>query len=178
MSYWRGYNRCVGASRGMWFNEPKRKKMYDQATRPHSGVLVSIRPKFASRIFRGEKTVELRRKFPASSVIGSTIVVYSSNPIQAVVGYARIRDVQRLDAGDLWVRHAEAACISKEEFERYFQGVEVGYAVLLDKVRSLETPVSAQALRRKFGLTPPQSYRYLDETRVSELIDGRIQTPC
>lgn len=152
--------------------------MYDQVTRPHSGVLVSIRPKFASRILRGEKTVELRRRFPASSVIGSTIVVYSSNPIQAVVGYARIRDVQRLDTGVLWVRHAEDACISKEEFDRYFQGVEIGYAVFLEQVMSLETPVSAQALRRKFGLAPPQSYCYLDETRMSELINGRIQTPC
>ena len=59
-------------------------------------VLMSIRPQYASKILDGRKTVELRRKFPEVGAIGATVLIYSSSPVKAIVGTARIKKVAKL----------------------------------------------------------------------------------
>jgi predicted transcriptional regulator len=38
---------------------------------------------YAAKILDGEKTVELRRRFPDSGSVGATLFIYSSSPIRA-----------------------------------------------------------------------------------------------
>src|SRR6266851_9958504 len=59
-------------------------------------LLISIKPEYASAILEGRKTVELRRKFPEDVAFGSRLYIYSSSPIQAVVGIASVTRVDRL----------------------------------------------------------------------------------
>jgi hypothetical protein len=63
-------------------------------------VLVSIRPNFASKILDGDKTVELRRKFPEVGAMGMTALIYSSSPVSAIVGYARFDDAPIFEYDD------------------------------------------------------------------------------
>ena len=51
-------------------------------------VLVSVRSIYASKILHGQKTVELRRKFPEVGATGALVLIYSSRPVSAVVGCA------------------------------------------------------------------------------------------
>jgi predicted transcriptional regulator len=51
-------------------------------------LLVSVRPKYASQILSGKKTVELRRKFPETIAAGTLALIYSSSPVRAIVRYA------------------------------------------------------------------------------------------
>jgi predicted transcriptional regulator len=94
---------------------------------PRRDVLVSVRPIYASKILDGKKTVELRRKFPATAATGAVALIYSSSPISAIVGYAMIRAVHRLTVAQIWQRHGDSACISKQDFDTYFSGVRYGY---------------------------------------------------
>ena len=52
------------------------------------GVLMSIRPQYAEAILSGEKTVELRRRRPSFSA-GTTVLIYSSAPLQTRAGDVR-----------------------------------------------------------------------------------------
>jgi predicted transcriptional regulator len=59
-------------------------------------ILVSIRPVFATKILEGQKSVELRRRFPIQAGAGCRLLIYSSRPVSAVVGFARIKTVLKL----------------------------------------------------------------------------------
>lgn len=139
-------------------------------------VLVSVQPKFVSKILDGDKTVELRRRFPETTVTGALVLIYSSSPVRAVVGYARIRQVLRLPIGQLWRQHGVAACVSKKEFDKYFHGIKFGFAVLLDKIKLLNPQIAANDLQKEYGIVPPQSYRYLHKECIPLLSYGRVQT--
>jgi predicted transcriptional regulator len=139
-------------------------------------VLVSIRPQYASKILEGEKTVELRRKFPEVGAIGVTAFIYSSSPVRAIVGYARIKDVLKLPVSKIWREHGAAACISKVEFDAYFSGLKDGFAIVFESVQPLKKLFKAADLEAQFGIVPPQSYRYVGGDCVALLSDEQFQT--
>ena len=138
-------------------------------------LLVSVRPKYASQILSGKKTVELRRKFPESAATGAIALIYSSSPVRAVVGYARIKTVMRLPLTKIWREFGSAACVTKKEFDQYFLGLKYGFAILLDDIKLLERQTNASDLQSEFGIVPPQSYRYLPQHYTQLLSDGQIQ---
>jgi len=140
-------------------------------------VLVSIHPDYASKILRGEKTVELRRRFPEVGAAGGTALIYSTSPVQAVVGCARIKHVVKLPVAKIWKAYGAAACVSKQEFHSYFAGLKHGFAILLDDVFPLKKNVKASDLRSRYGIVPPQSYRYVTGECVASVSDEQFQTP-
>jgi predicted transcriptional regulator len=146
------------------------------ATKAKRDILFSIRPFYANAILEGRKTVELRRKFPEFGTTGSTALIYSTSPVSAIVGTARIGNVFKLSLSKLWRAHAANACISKRDFDAYFAGQDYGFAIKLESAKQLKSQLSASDLETEFGIVPPQSYRYLDEERVALLNDGRLQT--
>lgn len=56
---------------------------------PGDVLLISIRPVYANKIFDGSKTVELRRVRPRLET-GSVVLVYVSNPVQALMGMFQV----------------------------------------------------------------------------------------
>jgi predicted transcriptional regulator len=146
------------------------------ATKAKRDILFSIRPFYADKILEGQKTVELRRKFPEFGTTGSTALIYATSPVSAVVGTAIIRSVIKLSLSKLWKAHGPSACIAKVDFDGYFAGQDYGFAIMLDSAKQLKSQLTASDLEIEFGIVPPQSYRYLDEERVALLNDGRLQT--
>ncbi|MCA1412661.1 ASCH domain-containing protein [Bradyrhizobium sp. NBAIM20] len=138
--------------------------------------LVSIRPQYVAKILDGQKTVELRRRFPAPVSVGTKVYIYSTSPVRAVVGCAKIKEVQRLPIADIWKQHADAACVSRREFYDYFTGTKFGFAILLGGVKAMRTHLTASELEALFGIVPPQSYRYVTKRFNSLLDDGPLQT--
>jgi predicted transcriptional regulator len=138
-------------------------------------ILVSIRPFFATKILEGQKSVELRRRFPIQTGAGSRLLIYSSSPVSAVVGFARINNVLRLPITRIWRDHAAAACISRDEFDAYFSGLQYGFAIFLTGIESAGRRLSADDLHKRFGIVPPQSYRYLTQECAALLKNERIQ---
>jgi len=123
-------------------------------------VLLSIKPTYANLIVDGIKTIELRRKFPENLPAGTKLLVYSTAPEKVVIGDCEIREVLKLTLTELWSCAGIEAMISKQDFERYFDGLDEGYGIKLWKYRRYKTP---KLLTSYFGknAVAPQSYRYL-----------------
>jgi predicted transcriptional regulator/plasmid maintenance system antidote protein VapI len=132
----------------------------EEGFRAHRDVVLSIRPKYSSRIMAGEKTVELRRRFPASAPKGTIAYIYSTSPERAMVGVAEIAIVRKLEIEDIWRRYADVAFIERSDFDSYFDGLEQGFALEFVNARAFANPLSLTDLREKFGFEPPQSFLY------------------
>lgn len=135
----------------------------------HDFVL-SIKPEYATRIVDGLKTVELRRRFPYGTVTGARLYVYATVPIQAVIGYATIRKVERSPVEQIWAAYHQVAFIDRKDFEDYYRDVESGYVLVLQDPVRLKHPIGLEMLKSRLNFTPPQSFAYADEA-FRRLID-------
>ena len=123
-------------------------------------LLLSIRPRFADSIFTGTKTVELRRVKPRLEA-GDLVVVYASGATKGIVGAFEVAGVTAATPGSLWRRYNGGSGLSKGEFDAYFVGASVGYAVQVGKYWRLAEPIPLKTLRKRHaGFRPPQSYHY------------------
>lgn len=128
--------------------------------RPQRDVVLSIKPNYSKSILDGRKTVELRRRFPLSIPNGILAYIYSTSPVKAMVGTAAIRDVLKLPIEQLWAEFEATASIERNQFDAYFEGLEQGFALVLDDAKTFSRPVPLSELREKFGFEPPQSFLY------------------
>lgn len=136
------------------------KCLFDQDPR---NFIISIKPNYALKIIDGVKTVELRRRFPVDNIKGGKVIVYASSPIREIIGYAIIEGVEKLPIAKLWKKYNEEACVEKEFFYTYFEGVEEGYAVSLSHPVKLQIPINVKSLEKKYKISAPQSYCYASE---------------
>ena len=132
----------------------------DEPFRPQRDVVLSIRPQYSEKILDGRKTIELRRRFPVSAPNGTLAYIYSTSPVRAMVGLAEIRTVLRLPINELWDQFQHSAFIDKKDFDRYFEGLNCGYALHFHEAKSFTRPIPLAELRERFGFEPPQSFLY------------------
>lgn len=126
-----------------------------------NSILMSVRPQYAEKILRGEKTVELRRVRPRVAP-GDVIVMYVSSPESEVRALLQVEEVLEAEPAALWKEVAPAAGISRGEYEVYFEGSTTGIGIALRLVEDLQEPVTLDELRAMSpGFRPPQSYRYV-----------------
>lgn len=123
-------------------------------------VVLSIRPEYSSKIMSGQKTVELRRRFPLSAPKGTIAYIYSTSPERAMIGVAEIAEVKKLEVEEIWRIYSDVAFIARPDFDKYFDGLKYGIALEFSKVRPFDKPMSLSDLREQFGFEPPQSFLY------------------
>lgn len=123
-------------------------------------ILLSIKPPYANLIVDGVKTIELRRKFPDTLPVGTKLLVYSTSPDQVVIGECEIREIIKQPLKQLWASTSIEAMISKQDFDKYFEGTTAGYGIKLWKYRRYKKPKSLTSVLGKNAVAP-QSYRYL-----------------
>lgn len=124
-------------------------------------VLLSIKPEFAEKIFSGEKTFEFRKSVYKDRSV-KTIVVYATQPIGRLVGEFDVADIVSASPDDLWDITSEGAGISRQFFERYFDGRECAFALQIENVVQYPEPVRPHEIIENF--VPPQSYMYVDDS--------------
>lgn len=135
----------------------------------HDFVL-SIKPEYATKIVDGVKKVELRRRFPYGTVTGARVYVYATAPIQAVIGYATIRKVEKSAVEQIWLVYQKVAFIDRKDFEDYYQDIDSGYVLILENPVRLKRPIGLDVLKSELSFTPPQSFTYADDA-LRRLID-------
>jgi len=135
-------------------------------------VLLSIKPKYADLILTGSKQVEFRRSWAAQDV--GLIVLYSSSPIQKIVGIVEVDSVVMSSPTSLWKTCTEkGGGLTRKELRSYFAGKSKGFAVLLGNVFEPATHIDPADVFCKF--IPPQSFRYLDSEEYSK-IESKMAT--
>jgi predicted transcriptional regulator len=128
-------------------------------------VLLSIKPKYAERIFSGEKKFEYRRVVWNKYGINK-VVVYASAPVSMVIGEFKVAHKlckRRLNLAELWWYTYKDSGITFEEFLEYFTGKPNGYAIAIKepKLYDKPRPLSDYGIKR-----PPQNFMYLTPPRA------------
>jgi predicted transcriptional regulator len=118
---------------------------------------MSIRPKYACAILDGTKTVEFRKKALADDV--HRVIIYTTFPVQAVVGEFTIATQVIASPKALWRRFSNVAGIDRRSFFEYFEGTTDAVGIVIDEVTEYETPVSIEDIEP--GARPPQSFMYV-----------------
>lgn len=133
-------------------------------------VLLSIKPRFANAILCGEKRVELRRVVPTKEI--ETVVLYSTTPDQAIVGWFEVNEIEVASPSKLWKQYGPVSSLTRREFYDYFRGCQRGIAFCIGTMTGLTTPLPLDI----FGsVNAPQSFSYLADDAVNVLrqFDGK-----
>lgn len=129
-------------------------------------LLLSVKPQYANLIVDGLKTIELRRKFSLDVPFGTRCFIYSSSPVQMVIGECKIKKIKKQKLEELWRDCAVRAMISWADFNKYFERLEEGCSVELFGYTKYKTPLKLQEVSYAIS-RPPQSYRYLPQDELS-----------
>ena len=129
-------------------------------------LLLSIHPKYATGIIKGQKTIELRRRFPLfKEEDEKKIFIYACSPISKIIGECELKEVKKIPIKQLWKTSGNLAMIDWISFQEYFENCNFGFALYLKNPIKYKKPV---CLRRVLGIEvrPPQSYRYITNNNL------------
>ena len=123
-----------------------------------STILLSIKPEYVTEIFNHIKLYEFRKRIPQKPI--KKVIVYSSDPVQRVVGECEVLDTIKMKPSPLWESTKNAAGITRAIYREYFHGCNVAYAFKIGKTVLYETPKTL----KEYGIcAAPQSFYYLQE---------------
>ena len=120
-------------------------------------VVLSIKPEFANKIFAGTKKYEFRRAIFRNPNV-KKVIVYSSSPVQKIIGEFEIDRIITHDLDTLWGKTKRHSGISEEFFFEYFGDKEHGFAIKIKTPKLYKKP---KCIREDYNLFPPQSFLYL-----------------
>ena len=95
-------------------------------------VVLSIKPEFANKIFDGTKKFEFRKAIFKNEKI-KTVIVYSSSPVQQVIGEFEIERIINHDIDTLWGLTHQESGITEDYFYKYFADRLDGFAIQIKK---------------------------------------------
>ncbi|BAQ79889.1 putative uncharacterized protein [Pseudomonas sp. St29] len=88
------------------------------------------------------------------------MVLYSSAPIQRLVGVAFIDRIEECDFENLWIlADANGGGVTYDELKAYVKGKRTAFGVMIERVKIAEVQVNPKDIFPNF--TPPQSFLYL-----------------
>ena len=116
--------------------------------KPHA--IISIRPEFVRGILAGTKTVEVRRRF-IDLPTGSTLWIYSTLPVGAIVAIATLSNIEHDTPNQLWKKYHCYIGILKDHFNSYFDSCSSGVALTLSNVQKI-TPLELNKIREIRGV--------------------------
>jgi len=120
-------------------------------------VILSIKPEYANKIFEGTKKYEFRRAIFKNPDI-KKVVVYSSSPVQKIIGEFEIEKIISHELETLWNKTKKYSGISEDFFFQYFGDKELGFAIKIKNTKLYKKP---KCIREDYNLFPPQSFLYL-----------------
>ena len=125
-------------------------------------ALLSIKPKYVDHIKSGYKKYEFRKKIFKRDV--SEIYIYSSSPDKKIIGYFNIKTIIEDTPDKLWKVTSKSAGISKKDFDEYYKGKDIGFAIEIGTFNEFISPLCPYKHYSKF--TAPQSFMYLNDLSV------------
>ncbi len=120
-------------------------------------VLLSIKPKYVKEIEDGAKLYEFRKNIFKQDT--DEIWVYASAPVKQIVGKIYIETIIEDTPKNLWFNCKKYAGIDKQDFFKYFEGKEKGYAIKIKEYKSFDEPINPYNENTAF--TAPQSFAYI-----------------
>ena len=141
-------------------------------------LLLSLKPRYADLIFEGVKKAELRRR-ALVQMEGRDVFVYVTSPIMQLRGGFRVGEVWTGTPQDIWKKVSEWAGVNKDDFDAYYAGQPVAYALEITDVWEFANPPGLSMLRSRFdNFIVPQSWRYVkpEEHQSFRKMERAIET--
>lgn len=120
---------------------------------------MSIKPQYADKILNGTKKFEFRKSIPKRIDEVDKILIYSTSPVQRVIGYFTVKKVYKMNPLELWLHTWKQAGIGINDFQQYFQDKEFGYAVEIDEVTTYHKPLLFKEIDATGKI--PQNFKYI-----------------
>lgn len=142
-------------------------------------LLLSLKPRYAELVFRGLKEAELRRRM-IPYVENRDVFIYVSSPVQQLRGGFRVGHVWSGTPEEVWNEVSELARVDKQDFDAYYAGRTVAYALRIIDVWEFKSPACLKTLRNQFpNFVVPQSWRYLkpEEHRSFRRMNRGLKEP-
>lgn len=89
-----------------------------------------------------------------------SLVIYATYPLCRIVGEVNLVSRHGAYIDELWRTVADGCCITRDQFDRYYQGHHSGVAYRLGNVWEYTPSLICH--------TPPQSWRYMDEAEYNQ----------
>lgn len=121
-------------------------------------MLLSIKPEFASKIYDGTKSIELRRVKPARLV--QRVLVYETSPVKRITGWFTLRWIRSIPTRLAWSRFRKSMGIGKDRYRAYFRNCRNAILFAVSRTHRFVSGIKLTSLRK--GVRPPQSFVYVD----------------
>ena len=124
-------------------------------------ILMSIKPEYVDKIFSGSKKYEYRKRMCKEKI--DTIIVYSSSPIQKVVGELKIKQVLYDKKSIIWDKTNRYGGITKTKYDKYYENCDYAVAYEIEKTILYDKQNDLKDFNVKMA---PQSYVYITNKGV------------
>jgi len=139
-------------------------------------IMISIRPKWVAKILNGEKTIEIRKKFPKDYVgwvyiyntkttkDGVLKLAYIGNKLEFVLSYDKTSKYQGKVVARFWCDKVEEikpsnldnfvkdSCLTTQELENYlWSNICCGYAIHITKLEIFNKPREISEFEKEIG---------------------------
>ena len=141
-------------------------------------LLLSLKPRYADLIFEGVKKAELRRR-ALVQMEGRDVFVYVTSPIMQLRGGFLVGEVWTGTPQEIWKKVSEWAGVNKDDFDAYYAGQSIAYALEITDVWEFANPPGLSILRSRFdNFIVPQSWRYVkpEEHKCFRKMERAIET--
>jgi len=122
-------------------------------------ILLSMRPRYAERVFARTKQVEIRKKF-SRRWQGRQAVVYGTQPLGALMGEVTMSEITVGPPTEIWERYGSRVGCTYEELRDYVGSSAEVYAIELANANPYTAPVGIAQISHLINedLHPPQSF--------------------
>ena len=115
-------------------------------------VLLSIKPEYVEKIISQEKKYEFRKRIWKDPNV-KNVTIYSSSPIQRIIGFFSIERILRGTPNAIWGHCREGAGITEKRFFNYFRNSRLGYAIRIGDLKVFENYIMKKS-KLYFIFTP------------------------
>lgn len=131
-------------------------------------VLLSIKPEYVKEIKKGAKKYEFRKSFFRDIDNFERVFIYSSSPVKKIIGSFSPGQIVEEHPIKLWEQFHDVAGITKENFFKYFENREKGFAISIENLEIFKKPVDPLKIKQDFF--PPQAFCYVKEEFVDKIL--------
>ena len=127
-------------------------------------ILLSIHPKWAKKIYSGEKKVEWRKTASSNPFIDQIpIFLYETAPVKKITGLIYVDRIKRYSIGGICGPVYTWGCVPYEDLEKYASGKDL-FAWMILGSWTMKTYKGKEFLTlADFGLKrAPQSWQYVE----------------
>jgi predicted transcriptional regulator len=137
-------------------------------------LFISIKPEFANKILSKTKKIELRKNKP-SAQIGDYVLIYSTQPKKAVIGFAKINNIIDCTPDEMWAENASSLGIDKKRFFDYYRGHNKAIGIVLSDVCKLKFSIPLSEIKNTYPrFSPPQTYKYIPYISALKFYKGHL----